>query len=166
MRALDLSDGAALARSLRAIAREALPERAFLRRDRGDALFVSDAPRWGAFDVPECFDYEVRDGLLRLWPSPACVAAFAARHPDPPDFFCETLKRFCSQPVEAADLRLFAQGLRFLDGAADAGDFERRLRQRAAVCLRDPARRPGGLYACGLLLHHIKLDPPREEATP
>ena len=37
-----------LARTLRTAAAAALPEEAFLRRDRGDALFVTDAPRFSA----------------------------------------------------------------------------------------------------------------------
>lgn len=44
---------------------------AFLRIDRGDALFISDAPRRGAenFDALDTdFECRVRDGLLRLTP--------------------------------------------------------------------------------------------------
>ena len=66
--------------------------------------------------------------------------------------------RFAGREIEAESLALFAAGARVLDGDADDGRFERRLRQRAAACLRaqNPASHGGGLYVCALLNHLIK----------
>lgn len=152
----DLADGAAFAAALRRAARAALPEGAFLRRDRGEGLFVTDAALrrpgldWRA--ALEAAGFEARrleNGLIALRPGAAWPEALAAAHPDPPDFLCRTLKRF-DGPPEPESLALFAAGVKVLDGGPDAAAWERRLRQRAAVCLRRGGG--GGLYACGLVL--------------
>lgn len=150
---------------LRAAARAALPEGAFLRRDRGEALFVTDAPRLR----PEAacaqalrgagFFCERRDRLLCLSPGPEWLVRLEADHPDPPDAFSRSLFRFAGLAPEEESLCLFALGARILDGDADDGRFERRLRQRTATCLRlNTPTNPcgGGLYACALLRHIIK----------
>lgn len=150
-----------LAEQLREAARAALPEGAFLRRDRGEALFVSDAPRlrppadWLPALEPAGFLCEVRGGLLYLTPGPAWLAGLEARFPEPPDAFSASLARFRGMTPENESLALFALAIRRMDGEADGGRFERRLRQRAAECLRltaaDKTTTPGGgLYACAL----------------
>lgn len=154
MNELCFENGFALTRSLRACAREALPERAFLRRDRGDALFVSNAPALGLTAVPACFGAEERRGLLFLTPAPEVLIRFSQERPDPPDFLCASLRRFEGLPVDPESLALFALGLKLLDGDAEAARFDRLLRQRAAVCLREK-RAGGGLYACGLVRYDL-----------
>lgn len=153
-------------RTLREAARRALPEGAFLRRDRGEALFATDAPRldpggdWRAALAGAGFLCEARGGLAFLRPGPAWLSALEKEHPIPPDDLCRGLARFAGLELDEESLWLFALGARRLDGEGDSGRFERALRRRAAQCLRLNANRTdpcgGGLYACALLNHIIK----------
>lgn len=154
------------ARELRGAARSVLPAGAFLRRDRGCALFVSDAPRLcPPAQLAEAladagFVHEIGDGLVRLWPGPDWLTGFEARFPEPPDAFCASLVRFRGLRAEPESLELFALAARIMEGEPNGG-FERRLRQRAAECLRMNAMNRtsihgGGLYACALGRHLIK----------
>ena len=144
-------------RTLREAARAALPEGAFLRRDRGEALFVTDAPRvapganWPSVLARAGFLAAERGGLLCLTPDSAWHTRLEDACPAPPDALCRGLFCFAGREIEAESLALFAAGARVLG-------FERRLRQRAAACLRtqNPASHGGGLYACALLNHLIK----------
>ena len=132
-----------LCRILRAAARAALPEGAFLRRDRGDALFVTDAPRigpradWSLALAEAGFLCAGTDGLLRLWPDAGWLTRLEQACPDPPDDLCRSLLRFRGLSPDGAGLKLFALGLRCLDGGEGAARFDRLLRQRAAQCLRE-----------------------------
>lgn len=152
-----------LARALRNAASSRLPGCAFLRRDRGEALFVTDAPRlrpetdWPAALSSVGFDSVLTDGLLRLWPGAHWLTRLEADWPDPPSALCASLHRFRERAPEAECLRLFALGTRCLDGGDGATRFDRLLRQHAAACLRLNALNPqdpprgGGLYACALI---------------
>ena len=156
------------AKALRLAAARALPQGAFLRRDRGEALFISDAPRLrpgGELAIAlraAGFEAEQRGALIRLFPGPVWPARLEAAFPRPPDGLCAGLFRFAGLPSEPESLRLFALGAKALDAGERGERFERRLRQRAAVCLRlnatkpNPEPRGGGLYACGLLNHLLK----------
>ena len=153
-RRADLSTGAGLAAALRSAARGALPESAFLRRDRGDGLFVTDAPRrcpdfdWASSLARAGFEGRpLPGGLLALRPGPAWLAALAAEHPEPPDFLCASLKRF-DRPAEPESLALFAGIAKALEADDGLAVCEKALRQRAAVCLRTGGG--NGLYACAL----------------
>ena len=140
-------------RQLRAAARAALPSRAFLRRDRGDALFVTNAP---AFDpalreIPG-FAAERRGSLMYLLPDESWIRRWERRFPDPPDDLCAGLARFRGQAPDRENLLLFAQGAKLLDGSATKEEitaYGRRLRQRAALALRGGCG--GGLYASALI---------------
>ena len=161
-----------LCRALRAAATAALPAGAFLRRDRGDALFVTDAPRidprtdWAPRLARAGFLCEGRDGLLRLWPDAGWLTRLEQAFPDPPDDLCAGLVRFRGRAPDGACLKLFALGLRCLDGGEGAERFDRLLRRRAAACLRINAMNPdghprgGGLYACALLDHELEVQQP------
>ena len=145
----------ALAEALRGAARAALPEGAILRLDRGDGLFAACAARgapgadWAGRLAGAGFAAAPAGRLLRVAPGPRWAQALADAWPEPPDFLCRTLKRF-DGPPDGESLALFTLGAKGLFGMPD-GDFARRLRQRAAVCLR--AGGGGGLYACGLLAY-------------
>ena len=144
-------------RQLRAMARAALPPRAFLRRDRGEALFVTNAP---AFDpalreIPG-FIVERRGGLLYLLPDNLWLARWERRAPEPPDDLCAKLYRFRGEAPDRDNLLLFARGLKLLDGGAtpeDIAAYDRSLRQRAAMALRGGCG--GGLYAASLIAHQL-----------
>ena len=138
-----------------------LPKGALLRRDRGGALYVTDAPRrrpgvdWPAIFMAAGFACDLGGGLARLTPGGRWMDALAARFPGPPDPLCAALARF-DGPPEPAVLALFTRGLKALDtGTPDPG-YDRALRQEAAICLRDKARTGGGLYACALVRHLMK----------
>ena len=158
-----------LAQMLRTAAAAALPGGAFLRRDRGDALFVTDAPRlgdrmdWAGPLFEAGFYCAVSGGLLRLWPAGIWLSRLEAACPEPPDDLCQSLSLFRGRDPDGESLKLFAFGLRCLDGGDGAARFDRKLRQRAAACLRLNAMNPseptlgGGLYACALLDHELEV---------
>ena len=140
---------------LREILLPLLPERAFLRRARGDAAFITNAPMFAEIS-PESHGFlcEYQGKLLTLSPGPQFITEFELNHPDPPDFFCQTLLRFRGQsPCEEA-VRLFAVGVRLLEHADEneARLYDHRARNLAAVCLRENL---GGAYACALLANRI-----------
>ena len=144
-----------LAEALRGAARKALPGAAFLQIDRGGGLFAagfgqeSPGDGWADALAKAGFSTVPHGRILRLAPDARWLEVLAAAWPDPPDYLCRTLRRF-DGPADAESLVLFALGAKGLYGMPDPA-FERRLRQRAAVCLR--AGGGGGLYACALLLH-------------
>ena len=148
--------------ALRQTARSALHEGAFLRRDRENATFVTDAPRFDPDAAAALsragFVAEARGNLLALTPDAVWLRRLEAAFPDPPDFLCETLLRFRGRAPDGAALRLFARGARLLDGEKDDGSYDKALRRQAAEALRKGSG--GGLYACGLMRYLIK------EATP
>ena len=135
-----------------------LPWGAFLKRDRGSALFVTDAPRRGACPDWSSVGFLAReaDGLACLTPDAGWLAQLEARWPEPPDLMCAQLRRG-SGPVDGQVLELFAMGLKILDGGPFDPAFDRRLRQLAAVTLREQRAR-GGLYACGLVRYEIEKE--------
>lgn len=141
--------------TLREILLPLLPERAFLRRARGDATFVTNAPRFGQISLdPRRFRIREEKGLLFISPGADFLTDFELSHPDPADFFCQTLLRFRGHaPCEEA-LNLFAVGVRLLECADEneARLYARRARNLAAVSLRENL---GGAYACALLAQHI-----------
>ena len=159
-----------IAAALWIAAREALPPEAFLKRDRGEGLFVTDAPRlfpeadWEGRLAAGGFVCVRRGGLIRLIPGPRWLMALEQRHPVPPDFFCESLMPFRGQAVEAESLSLFASGVRCMMSGEGRAAFRRQVGRRAAQCLRmrrtspDAGQNGGGLYACGLLNHCMEED--------
>lgn len=161
-----------LAQILRDAAAATLPAGAFLRRDRGDALFVTDAPRisarmdWAGALFEAGFYCTGSGGILRLWPAEVWLTRLEAACPDPPDTLCQSLLRFRGRIPDGESLKLFAFGMRCLDGGDGAARFDRQLRQRAAACLRLNAMNPsdptrgGGLYACALLDHELEVQDP------
>ena len=140
---------------MRAQMRAALPPGAFLRRDRGEALFISNAPALEGCpaSVPG-FLVERQAGLMRILPDAGWIGRLESQHPAPPDFLCASLLRFRGAAIDEPNLRLFALGAKLVDaGPAASGAqiaaYDRCLRQRAALALRGGCG--GGLYACALL---------------
>lgn len=139
-----------LVSSLRTAAQSQLPEGAFLRRDRGEALFVTDAPRrGGGIDWTAAgFLCREENSLAHLTPDGCWLDQLEAQFPEPPDALCEGFKRF-SGAATTESLLLFARAMKRLDGGAPDPGYNRALRQRAAVCLRR-GEGGGGLYACAI----------------
>ena len=134
---------------MRAALRAALPAGAFLKLDRGDALFVTDAPRRGDCRDWAGFECEVRKWLAFLTPGRPWLRALEAEYPEPPDFLCASLKR--GGEMDGAVLKLFAMGLK------RDPEFGKRLRQTAAERLRNHEAM-GGLYACGILNYRMERE--------
>ena len=144
-------------RQLRAAARAALPPRAFLHRDRGEALFVTNAPAFDPAlrDIPG-FTAERRGTLMYLLPDAGWIARWERRDPEPPDDLCDKLLRFRGEAPDRENTLLIARGLKLLDGGAtpeDIAAYDRILRQRAAVALRGGCG--GGLYAMALIAFQL-----------
>ncbi len=141
-----------------AIVREAWP-RAFLRCDRGGGLYVTNAPLTGAqlAALEEAgFRVEPMGRLWRLFPGEALtreIDAWLAQERDP-------LRLPALSGVREADCALLCEGLKRLELPADEAAlarYEKRLRQRAAECMR--TRQGGGLLSlCGRLLLKIRKE--------
>jgi len=139
-----------------------LPERAFLRRDRSDALFITNAPRFA--DVAPLTDHlhahgficTYDNGFLRISPGPELLTQFEVQH-NPPDYFCKTLLRFRGEPPSIDALKLFARGIQLLENAnpSQLTEYLRQTRQLAALSLRN---RQGGVYACALIAHTLETE--------
>ena len=147
-----------LVAAMRRAIQNVLPRGAFLRRDRGEALFVTDASRRGAaIDWASIgFIRESRDGLDHLTPAPKWLGALEAEYPEPPDPLCAAFQRFNGKPGPEA-LRLFAAGMKAMDAGQRDASYDRRLRQLAAVTLREH-QSGGGLYACALVRYRMEKE--------
>jgi hypothetical protein len=102
------------------------------RVDRGGALYLSEGPLPG-------FIAERRGTLYALTPGDALIGAFAAwaRPEALRDEACASLMRLLGG--EAEDLPLLLSGIKLMDVAAPDSAvtaYEKRVRQRAATCLR------------------------------
>ena len=142
-------------RRMRAQLRAQLPPRAFLKRDRGEMLFVSNAPAIDAsFSGATGFTLTRRGQLVFFLPDESRLLRLEAQHRQPPDTLCASLMRFRGAEIAPDTLLLFAQGIKLLDlknaPKADIAAFDRKLRQTAAVALRGGCC-GGGLYALSLI---------------
>ena len=149
------------ASEIRHVTSSLIPPRAFLRRDRGDALFITNARRidpdrdYEACFVEKGFVIREENDLIRIWPGAEWMSRLEARYPVPPDHLSASLARFSGMQPDPDNIVLFAHGIRILDGDP-IRDYEIRLRQRAAVCLRQHTF--GGLYACGIVNYLINKE--------
>ena len=135
---------------LRSELRPLLPERAFLKRDRGDALLITNAPALGLAPdrLPGCI-VENRGMLLCILPDAQWIAEYEAAIPEPPDHLSRTLLFFRGVEADIDNLHLFARIAKLMDAQPSPGEIEacdRALRNRAALALRGGCG--GGLYAC------------------
>ena len=135
---------------LRSELRPLLPERAFLKRDRGDALLITNALVFGCTPerLPGCI-VENRGMLLCILPDAQWIAEYEAAIPEPPDHLSRTLLFFRGVEADPDNLRLFARIAKLMDAQPSPGEIEacdRALRNRAALALRGGCG--GGLYAC------------------
>lgn len=141
--------------SLRNEIKLCLPPRAFLKTDRGDALFISNAPRFMPDAIPSIdgFDICISNDLARIEPSPARIRTMENEIRTIGDDLALSLKRFRGQAVDRATIRLFNTILKSSDQRFDA--LERTLRQRSALALRHAAQ-GGGLLLCACLIYNGK----------
>jgi len=147
------------AHTVRDAASKLIPPRAFLRRDRESALFITNAPRidpdadWLRIFADADFIAHIENGLVRLLPGESWLKKLEDAFPEAPDHLSSSLIRFRNASPCPEAIGLFARGVRILDGECDT-DYETRLRKLAAVCLRSGTG--GGLYACSLINFEIK----------
>lgn len=140
----------------RTLALACLPEKAFLRRDRGEGLFITNAPMFGdALSVcarleAAGFRAETVGGLIRICAGGALMRPYECLPPE--NDLSRSLQRFRGLPVEQTQIDLFT-----LIAKAREGDetvpYDMRLRKQAAYCLRKGGG--GGLYACAVLAAKI-----------
>lgn len=149
-----------IAQQMRAAVCACLPERAFLRRDRGDAFLISNAPAFNP-DIREIpgFMLETQGRMLRIYPNENWVTRLESRFPEPPDHLCASLARFRNKKTDTGNMRIFIRCAKLLDAGEAASDeewisCERILRQHAAVALRGGCG--GGLYAAAILMNQFK----------
>ena len=98
---------------------------------------------------------EAAGGLLRLTPAACWVADFAAwaAEQTTPGELTRQLEKTRARPVCAEEMACWLGGMKRLE-LGGGGEYERAVRQTAAVALR---RQCGGLlYACGLCLDLMK----------
>ena len=137
----------------RDMVRPALPAGAFLKRDRGEALYITDAPRKGGMaDVPG-FVVDAQGDLARIYIDEEKLDMLADQLGFVPDALARELSRFTGGSPQAA--RLFSDILKALD-AGDGGyaELDKRLRQQAAVALRSGGGE--GLYYCAMALAALR----------
>ena len=138
-----------------------LPPRAFLRRDRGCGLFITNAAQFDpGFQLPSGFLGEREGGTLRILPDESCPLSLEKENPCPPDQLGASLLRFRGQAPDRENLLLFVQGLKLLDAGKSASHaeilaYDRILRQRAAIALRGGCG--GALYAAALIHAQIQF---------
>ena len=125
--------------------RARLPEGAYLKRDRGDALLVTD------FDGEvEGFVRIPRGKLTALLPLPERILRYESEFSAPVGAFSASLLRFRGQTAGEGNVLLFTRGVKLFDGAAaEFAAFDRAVRQTAAAALRTGDG--GGVYALALL---------------
>ena len=129
--------------ALTAEARACLPEGAYLRRDRGDALLVTDADR-----EVEGFARIPRGNLTALLPTPERILRY--EQTPPAGAFSASLIRFRGQAADEKNALLFARGVKLFGGtSSEFAAFDRAVRQTAAAALRTGDG--GGVYALALL---------------
>lgn len=152
-----MADAQTLPRRLRDTLTPLLPTGAFLRRDRGDALFVTNAAcidktsAWPQIFEAIGYSCETRGSLLALSPSYDFFSEWEQHAP--PDFFCETLLRFRNLPPCAEATQLFIDGVKLLEQPVHIEKYIQRVRELAAVCLRTSQ---GGVYGCALIAYVLE----------
>lgn len=131
---------------LRAYVAARLPDGAFLRRDRGDAMYVTNAPAKGwRGDIPG-FTVETEGALAHISPDADTMQKCGYEG----DALARELCRFRGASDEA--LSIFAACMKCAE-APDERAFaacDRRVRQAAAAALREGGGE--GLYYCALAL--------------
>lgn len=136
---------------------------AFLRRARGDALFVSDAIR----KTPDAAAIEselnryfytarIEKNLLHISPAPAKVRAFEDFSSPEITPFLRGFTAFRGRESDEATIMLFSEGIKICaesSGAAAIAAYEKRVRQQAALALRTGGG--GGLFACAQMIEYL-----------
>lgn len=128
---------------------------AFLRCDRGTALYVTNAEMKAgrSIDWAEAgFEARRERGLTFLVPQRQLLDDFRhwAETQNVDKRLSRAIKNACFAEVMPEDAALWIEGIKRFEMNGDAAGYEKLVRQRAAVCLRE--KKGGGmLYECALL---------------
>ena len=127
---------------------------AFLRRDRGDALYITNSPARGKNVEIIGFSVESDGKIARIRISPDCLENFARQMELSEDMLSKELSRFMGGSEDSA--ALFAEIMKAMENppGADIYALEKRLRQTAAAALRKGGGE--GLYWCARALATLK----------
>ncbi len=131
---------------IRAAVAACLPDEAFLRRDRGSGLYVTNAPAKGwAGEIPG-FSVEVSGAIAHISVLPETMETCGYE----PDRLALELERFRGASEEA--LEIFTECVKCIEAPDDVQwmKCDRRVRQAAAKALRCGGGE--GLYYCALAL--------------
>ncbi len=128
----------------------------FLRCDRGDGLYVTNAPSrtrdpidWEAAG----FHAQGNGRITFLVPDERWIKPFCEwlRTQVRAPFLARAVENACFGEVDAEDLWLWMEGIKRLELHGDADMYEKLIRKRAAVCLRE--RSGGGtIVVCALMV--------------
>ena len=155
-------------RKMRTAIRMKLPPKAFLLIDRGDALFVSNAPIFTP-EIPSVAGFIVyRSGRnIAFLPDESWLIRLERRTAEAPDELSRTLMRFRGEKIENDALKMYAQALKLAEGdtaskAKDIEAFENSIRKSAALALRSGGG--GGLYGLAVANAYLKtmINTPKE----
>lgn len=143
---------------MRRAIRAHLPAGAFLKRDRGGALLITNAKRIDPdFASATGFSAEARGDLTALTPEDRWIYAFERDHA-PIGHLSASLARFRGHAPARAAIDLFVRGLKLSESRPTDGeiaDFDRAVRRMAAVSLR--TGEGGGIYALAVLDEMLNL---------
>lgn len=140
----------------------------FLRCDRGSALYVTNSPAFTDAQIDwesAGFVCRTEGKLLFLSPEEAWIdrAEQWLRARTEPHGLSEALRNACFGEVMDEDRALFIEGMKALEMKGDVRAYEKKIRQRAAVCLRE--KQGGGTLAvCGLMIDFLNEGGKEDEA--
>ena len=122
---------------LRALAEKLLPPGAALRTSRGAGVYATRALEAAPALAAAGFLPRRAGQALLIGLSPALLPWLDQRLPPAEDSLGRSLGALAARPAEPEDLALLEEALRRGEkGGLRRPDFEKRLRQRAALCLR------------------------------
>ena len=140
----------------------------FLRCDRGTRLYVTNAPAFTdepIYWASAGFSCEAQGRLLFLLPEDEWIERMDAwlRVRTKPHGLAASLGNASFGEITDEDRALFTEGVKLLEVKGDVRGYEKKVRQRAAVCLRE--KRGGGtLVVCSLIADYLNEGGKEDEA--
>lgn len=155
---------------LREAALALLPDKKgiFLRCDRGTHLYVTNAPAFTDEQIDWAgtgFSCEAQGRLVFLSPENEWMERMEIwlRARTKPHGLAASLGNACFGEIMDEDRALFTEGVKLLEVKGDVRGYEKKVRQRAAVCLREK-RGGGALVVCGLIADFLNEGGKEDEA--
>lgn len=139
----------------------------FLRCDRGDSLYVTNAPSRMEKSVDWAqagFAARIDGGLAFLIPEGGWIARFNgwAQARVQEKRLSGAIGNAAFSEADGEDILLWIEGIKRLELRGNAAEYEKMVRRRAAVCLRE--KRGGGtLVSCALIVDMMNEGGIRDE---